>query len=335
MSFGHLPSARREEAFRAIDAWRMMKQAGVGSRCEENSRAIMTFLGFEHGRTDEPVVHGEGTSWIHLRLPLSASVLARPIPQFGSGANGIYDIVCLFERPGTDSIAALLEVQRLSETQSIVLFLGRMSMKQRIDLSRTCRAQKLTCSLWTRRCCCSWRGNRRPAARLLRCALPSPVSTPIHERCRICAPEIFYGRKALLREIHNPTGDASSMEAAAGNPPLLMRAETDFHHPSGTVRALTGAAVGIRPGFQRIRARCGWKSAPGSRRKTCCQPRSPRKRRTGFAITYADAMNKSKDMRIIALFDETDDFLDEDAKNGFQRVIEYGTSCTGPRAGSA
>jgi hypothetical protein len=46
-------------------------------------------------------------------------------------------------------------------------------------------------------------------------------------------------------------------------------------------------------------------------------------------------MNKSKDMRIIALFDETDDFLDEDAKNGFQRVIEYGTSCTGPRAGSA
>jgi len=103
---------RREEAVRAIVAWRRLKQQQSKESDDAPSVAtLLRYLGFTLDTSIETQVHIEqrGVDWLHARASMSASdFLVKPIPQFGSQAQGQYDVICLWERPGADTITARL-----------------------------------------------------------------------------------------------------------------------------------------------------------------------------------------------------------------------------------
>jgi len=75
---------------------------------------------------------------------MSASDLAKPFPQFGSQAQGRYDAIGLWERPGADTIAARLRELQLNVHSVLVFFLGRLTVRQRHDVTRMSRERELT-----------------------------------------------------------------------------------------------------------------------------------------------------------------------------------------------
>ena len=107
--FAKIPAPRREEAIRALSDWRKLKQIGPKSRnghqLQALLRSLLHFLGFsfeseDMNKEEFPNVRS-GQDWLYTPVAMQASQsLVEPIPQFGSQAQGSYDLVCLWQRPG-------------------------------------------------------------------------------------------------------------------------------------------------------------------------------------------------------------------------------------------
>ena len=101
LRFAQVPEHRLEETVNAITAWRRLKQQRP--RNLESTVALATilrYLGFDLEPGAVRIEPRRGEDWVHARVTMSVSdFLVKPIPQFGSQAQGRYDVICLWERP--------------------------------------------------------------------------------------------------------------------------------------------------------------------------------------------------------------------------------------------
>src|SRR5262249_53238838 len=147
---------------------------------------------------------------LYARATMSDGELAKPIPQFGSQTQGRYDVLCLWERPGADTIAARLRELRLDVRSILVLYLGRLTERQRRDVTRMSREQDLALALLDETLLLFLAGERDARFRLpvfLRCALPFAAVNPYTPfQAGDVPPEMFFGREAMARELSRPEG---------------------------------------------------------------------------------------------------------------------------------
>ncbi len=315
-----VPDPQRQDIDNVLDTWTHLK----GSRTEifskrfgERVGRILEWLGFEAQNIGRPNRNRTGSRvWI----PLKATVSYRcPIPSFGSESNGQYRLMCVWDQSREDEI--LDWINQDNEGQAIIVFyFNRMNIQERQDLARSTREscppfllidENLLLFL------CNERGARLTT--LFDCAMPftrinpytpfSPGNVP---------PEMFFGREQEAASLMDPNDSCIIYGGRQlGKTALLRYVEREFENKSGEHKAiyLDLKANGIP------KPNALW-PALGK----CLREKGIIPRRASNKDLLLDRINRwikdRPNRRVLLLLDESDDFLEEDAKENFPDVLK-------------
>ncbi|MGQ4808464.1 hypothetical protein NKDENANG_01847 [Candidatus Entotheonellaceae bacterium PAL068K] len=329
LRFGGVPTPRLQEALRALAAWRSLKQRRTQNL--ESSQPIITlmrYLGFDLGPHAPTSVRfqGKGEDWLHAHATMSVSdVLVKPIPQFGSQAQGHYDVICLLERPGADAIAARLRELRLDRRNVLMLYLGRLTGRQQREVSRICREQELALALLDEKLLvflAQERDARLPI--FLRCALPYTALNPYTPfQAGNVPPEMFFGRETMARDLQRAAGSCLVYGGRQlGKSALLRHVSRQFHYPE---REQFAWVEDMKLIFDPVAGKGTanvWRVLWERFRRENLLPKSTR---AGRDDTSRDRIRdalllQSPQCRVLVMFDEADDFLATDSKDDFRVV---------------
>lgn len=323
IKFGEIPGKRCDEAVQAIEAWRNLKQQrGNDSIIRESVATLLGYLGFSLKSKSDLSVHDPSTDWVHIRAQMSASDLAKPIPQFGSQTHGRYDIVCIWERPGADSMSARLRDLHLNTRSVLVFYLGRLTVRQRSDYTRRARNEELVIAVLDETLLvflAQERDARLPI--FLRCTLPFSAVNP-YTPSGYVPPEMFFGRDQMVRELQRSSGSCLVYGGRQlGKSALLQHVRREFHHPEQEryawvedIKLLGDPQADSPPETLWGRVRDGLKELK-------LLPRSITTDKQEEVIRRVQkVMDERRDRHVLMLFDEADKFLDADAEERFQVV---------------
>jgi len=324
-----LPAARRDEAEEAEQAWTALRRLGSKERIDLLRRHVATllrFLGFALADNPAQAITDleQGDDYLSAVVTMSASNLARPIPQFGSQTRDRYDLICLWEGPGADTVAARLRQLGLSTRSVLVLYLGALTLRQRRDLTRISRDQSLAIAVLDTTLLVFL--TRERDARLpvfLRCALPFATLSPYtpFQAGQVPA-EMFFGRSEMVRQLQDPAGSCLVYGGRQlGKSALLRHVEREFHAPERQqyaryedIKLIGDPHAAQPPDALWARLRDGLRAAGIlSSRVTTGLPEE-------IAQHILTAVLERPGRRVIVLLDEADNFLDADAGQGFAVV---------------
>jgi hypothetical protein len=329
-----LPRGRRQESGAVVQAWTLLHEGKSRAQNAASKLAeTLRFLGFTSigaAADIEVMIDQRGAGWLHARAQASASDLARPIPQFGSLASGIYDLMCFWGRPSTDNIGARLHEARLGGKILLVFYFGALSLKERTELARLAGTRELNLVvlddiLLTFLTC--EKDARLPT--LLRCTLPfSSVDpyTPFH--AGDVPPEMYFGREEMERTLRNPRGSCLVYGGRQlGKSALLRQAQRRFHQPEHEqfamvedIKMIGDAQSGqqtdaiwhrILEGFVRL----------GLMKRMTNKPDEIRR-------AVREVMRQTPHRFVLMMLDEADNFLDADAADGFRVVNDLRTAAS-------
>ena len=328
MKFGEVSTTRREEAVNAIEAWRELKSSkGRNPRNSQLIETVVKYLGFSLiGHSADVVSIDEADSdWMHANVKMSAGDLSKPIPQFGSLARNRYDIICLWERPGAEMISSRIQGLHLRMNTVLVIYLGRLTNKQRQDLFRISREQELAIALLDEVLLLyltQERDARLPA--FLKCALPYTAINPYTPFQAGDVPaEMFFGREGMARDIQELKGTSLVFGGRQlGKSALLRHVEREFHNPTRSkfarvedIKLVGDPTAGQPPEMLWRRLREILKDfGLLSEKITTNKPEE-------IERYIRQVMEERTDLEVLILFDEADNFLDADANESF-RVTE-------------
>ncbi len=321
--FSQLNKARRTEVVDALDAWHVLKRYPLGHhRHLEAIVKVLRYLGFTPD-SDQPVEkinHWAHTSAALFRVSVSASGLARPIPQFGSRTRE-YTVVCLWERPGPEAIGARLRELQLKAEHAIVFYLGALTPTQRLHLMRLTREQKLgiavldlTLLLFLAR----ERDARLPV--FLRVSLPYATVNPYSPAGEVPS-EMFFGRDEMARDLQQPNGACLVYGGRQlGKSALLRHAQRQFDQPTLDRYAWIIDLKRVYLQASREGTKALWHEL---RREFEARQllRSRAEKPEAIMRDIAEVFVQHPELRVLALCDEADQFLDDDAKDGFRQVV--------------
>lgn len=326
--FGDIPRKRRDEAYRAIEGWRTLKQrvARRGNTDLEWERAIaeiLSYLGIEVDKVASSITNFQvGDGWVMTQIQSENQPDTRPIPQFGSQAKRRYTVVCFWERPGAGTIAARLRELGLMNQQVIIFYLGQMTALQRRELARVSREKELAVVILDEILLVFLAIERDTATRLrtlLRCALPFTVLNPYTPfQAGDVPPEMFFGREDMINELRKPDGSCLIYGGRQmGKSALLRHVQREFHRPDQgqyavllDIKLIGGAGTNQTPETILIRLRDALIDL---------KLLKPQQASTNNSDTLTgqikDTLNKVSNRRLLVLFDEADNFLDADAQS--------------------
>lgn len=332
LEFNGVPRKRLDEATRAVEAWSRLKKSPPKPAQKIYLRGyvseILVYLGFALTASDEDraaavEVDEMGTDFLTMRASLIHGDLARPIPQFGSQANGLYRIVCIWERPSIDSIVAQLTERNLTSIPVIALYLGRLTATQRRELAQSTRENRLPLALLDETLLvylAAAHNARFPI--FLRCALPYATLTPYGLQAGNVPPEIFYGRQEAIKRLSEQQGACIVYGGRQlGKSALLRQVQRGFHHPKRGDYAffVDIKNVGDRRGdlktidlWAKIRDHLKEEGLLKKQITTTDPEEIVRRINT--------LLGDQPQTRLLFLLDEADNFLDADAQSNFQEV---------------
>ncbi|MGI6643730.1 MAG: hypothetical protein ACOX3V_07045 [Bacillota bacterium] len=204
---GGLAGTRRSEIQSALDALAYIKQrpkAKDRKNLHHDIAVLMAYLGFLDVGTVQSVKGGD--DYHHFRVKVGLFQRS-PLPQFGSGLNGTCDVVVVWDRPDEHTLSGLLK--QLGVKNPLVLYLGRMTRKQRQDWGTLCRETRLTALLVDDiliHFLAGQRKNRLHAC--VSCAMLWGYANPYSFSGPIVPPEVFQGREKVIQEIEDSLGSA-------------------------------------------------------------------------------------------------------------------------------
>lgn len=325
IQFGALPLKRREEAAKTLRSWHQLKRRhGQQAENRKHIQVLLDYLGFHLSKRKSAVsVKNHGQDWLHCQVDASASDLARPVPQLGSQANGCYNVICLWERPGADSIGAFLRDLGLDTKTVIIFFLGRLTDRRRHDIAARARKRELALVVLDEILLVFLArsdDNRLPD--FLRCSLPYAALNPYTPfQAGNVPPEMYYGRDRMVRQLQNEGSCIVFGGRQLGKSALLRQVEREFHQPEREqfawvedIKLVGDPLTGEQPAQLWIRLRDGFKKHQLI--KASINAEKP----NNIIKHIQNAMATSPQRRVLVLFDEADRFLDADARGSFQVV---------------
>ena len=216
--------ALRKEVTTAIQAWRALRDTQWNNRGQrpalENILTILRFLGLQcnaRGVDEDTTRSTAQTSparrHFAVQLEQERGIQVRGIPQFGSNANNIYYIVCVWNhRPHTIStLSPVTSNARGGENAQIVIYLGGLTKSERNEIRRACIAKNLSFALLDELLFEFLSSIHRDSRfeTFLSCALAYSASNPYIPEENWGAsvpPEIFYGREDIAADIEKMNG---------------------------------------------------------------------------------------------------------------------------------
>lgn len=229
---GDLPGASRDSAARMLRAWLGLKRrTDLGPEGEKFIAELFTEIGFSVLSVHR---ERESTGTAVMRTAPVEGADRCPVPKYGSAAKGAYRVVCRWRRPRVDELLQYGDQQSGSSFPAIVLYLGRLSERQRTELAAGCREQATSLLVLDELALfflCGERDSGLPA--FFHCTLPFTYVQPYSERGGAVPPEMFYGRARELREVRDPHGPCFIYGGRQlGKTAILRAVEAKTHRPA-------------------------------------------------------------------------------------------------------
>lgn len=316
-----LPKNRKREAQEAIEAWDALKRIRAKGRDVE--KHVLTILGYLGFLLEEQPIKDKriGDDWALFHVAMSASNLS-PVPQFGSGHSGPFHVLCVWERPGADTLVSRLREERLGTDAAIVFYLGRLTAHQRRNMLRGIQRNEMVVAtldeillVYLAR----ERDTRLPA--FFACTLPytgiNPY-TPFGDVPR----EMFFGREELARELARPDGSCIVYGGRQlGKSALLRHVQRIVHNPAEGKYALFLDINLIGEPHSGLTPECLWHRIRDGLKEIGVLPRKiSTDRKDEIQRHIREWLDNGEGRRLIVLLDEADHFLNADARSAFQEV---------------
>ena len=229
--------------------WNLLTGERANVRTGPASRSrigtILGFLGLPFGHEREITRSREGprSRWVHFTVQFDPQIVSpiRGAPRFGSQANGTYHIFCLWEDARPDRIYGNRTIRNLAQGEQgavIVLYLDALTGTERQDLRRETWANELTAAILDKTLLAFLAQSEGDRFRkFLEVSLPFTASNPYNPEtagwgARV-AREMFYGRQQLARDIAAMRGGTSLIFGGRqlGKTALLRRVQETFPNP--------------------------------------------------------------------------------------------------------
>ena len=334
-----------QEVENVVRDWALLKDERERVRTGPASRSrigtILRFIGLPFGDEREITVHRErrAEGWAHFTFQADPEIVnsIKGAPQFGSLANGTYHIFCLWEDARPDRIYGNRTIRNLAQGEQgavIVLYLQALTGTERQDLRRESWVDDLTAAILDETLLAFLTQSEGDRFRkFLEVSLPFTASNPYNPEtagwgARV-AREMFYGRQQLAREIAAMRGGTSLIFGGRqlGKTALLRRVQetsssSDLRHfawfidlkDRGYVKVSAAASVKdprdifeiLYQGFQQNgivgepAAGAGWER---------------------LRQDILHAFDVDSGLQVLAMFDESDAFLQSDWTSG-SAVVE-------------
>ena len=315
-----VPGAQAQEAARMLNAWFEAKNRR--RKLVAAVQSILSVMGFRGVEVKGESPGGqERNCWLVAEVEAISDRQACAIPRFGSLGQGRYDILCAWDRPSEEELHALVR-QRAHGAPKIILYFGRMTEQRRRNMAQIIRAQKrefaaavvdeaLVFYL------CSQRGFRLPV--LFECALPFSVTNPYTTTAGLVPAEMFFGRSRERESIHDRFGTNLVYGGRQlGKTALLRHIVRSEHQPeSGSIVQwidLKVEGIGVNRPHSDI-----WTTISSALGRDARKLRQSTKYKEVSKDIVA-WLEQDEHRSILLLLDESDSFLDIDARNQYEEV---------------
>jgi len=319
----NLPRPRVDEAVRGLEAWRNLKSASTPTaELAKDATAVLTYLGFnvDPGGVSTGNV---GSSSLHLRVRMSAGGSA-VTPEFGSQSGDRYDVVCVWERPPGETLAGLLDQLGIDARPVLVLYLARLTPIPRRRLFQTATRRLPAMLVVDEALMLHLVGELDSRLRtMMQCTLPySSINPYTPFQPGEVPPEMFYGRREMLRELARAEGPCLLYGGRQlGKSALLRAVARKFHRPEREeiacvldIKLLGDPAAGQTPEQLWPKLREALKDLNVLARQVSTDKAEDVLRH------IREWLRKVPSRRLLLMLDEADHFLNADSRSGFRDV---------------
>lgn len=314
-----VPGARKAEIAKALDGFHHLKTRAHKLEKDYVKAVgdIVTYLGFQP--PSDITKQSSGESYWHYQVR-TTDAGASPLPHFGSERNGLYDLLVVWERPNAERLGQIVQETHTATRCPIILFLGRLTFKQREEWGAYCKKHELTVLLVDEGLLYWLAGVRENRLRhAVAFSLPWGYANPYKPVAGgLVAPEMFVGRKSIIRELADLKGSVIIYGGRQlGKSAVLRAIERDYHHPKrkwfvfyNDIRHL-GSTQDVTAVWRQLRDWAVDQKLIDP--KVLDRPDNI----TQELVRYFD---KNPEAQVRVLLDEADNFLAADARRDFQEL---------------
>ena len=313
-----IPREAVEQFRRAVDAWRSLKDVTAGGDQPIDVMAILDFLGLRPpGRLDVDRM-GCGRGWSLYRTRWTGQA---PVPEFGSEAGAQLPVLLVWERPSSETMESVLGEAGLQDPRGglVVLYLGQLRQPLLENLAGWAYRRRLPWLPVDESLLVYLYGQRERLPALFSCALPYSGLNPYRPDHEVnLPPEMFVGRQHQVRQLLDEAGPNYVYGGRKlGKSSLLGQVRRRFHAPEDHRYAvvLQLRDLKTRPDPAEV-----WPLLVGRLAEEAKLDRPIATHPKDLADHLARLLQRRRDLRVMALLDEADEFLELDAVQGFPNV---------------
>ncbi len=306
-----LSDIHAKQAANLIQIWDRVKQAKlIDSR---NASNILSNLGFEPIKL-EPRERGRPGQYRVTTKVLQNKLLC-PVWPYGSGADGIYHLLCFWDGPTEKEIISALEEQN-SQQPVIVFYFELMTEARRKALAQLCHERRVSCVVLDEALLiylCTFPPPRLPI--LFDCTLPFTYLDPYTTTAGIVPAEMFYGRRSERESILNPMGSCFIYGGRQlGKTALLRNIESEAHQPEQGQIVIWIDLKAERIGNERSIDEIWGVIARELSQFDICDKRTGKVTADWMLRHIHSWLEGDRQRRILLLLDEADTFLSSDSQ---------------------
>ncbi len=310
-----LPTGQKREAIRkGLVAWHRLKQR---DGFEQPLAELLAYFGFNVAPDAKAVLlDRSGSSWSACRVRMNDGGLC-PVPQFGSATRGEYHVLCAWERPGADALTGIFH--QLSRDPTVLLYLGRLTDAQRLNLRAGTRQQDLSVVCVDENLVAFLAGERDLRLRaMFECAIPYAILNPYTPYQAGDVPaEMYFGRREIAGRTKDPSGSCIVYGGRQlGKSALLRKVQRDFHNPERNQFA-TVIDIKLLGDPKGVDHRTFWSRVRDELQRLGFSPKRSASDDPDRIFESIRNQCVDKDSRLLLLLDEADNFLDADSRYGF------------------
>ncbi len=320
LDMSSIPGARYKEIAAAVDAFYGLKgtHGAVDPRTDWTGSlaAILRYLGFVSPRVTRKNTR---QSYWHYSAEMSDGGFS-PLPQFGSDRKGVYDVLVVWDRPSADSLGQLVQEAGLNGRSPVVLFMGRMPLRQREDWGAFCLRRQLTVLLVDELLIyylASVRSHR--LAPCVACSMPWGYVNPYTPfGAGNVPPEMFRGRSDVISDLWDPNRTAIIYGGRQlGKSAVLRAVERRFNRPEARQFVFLNDIKNLGDPEGNHPVSEVWQHIKEWAASIKLVDSKVLDTANNVSTEMLRALAKYPDARILILLDEADNFLKADAKSDF------------------
>lgn len=193
---------REEDAKGLWTAWTTVKRLASEADLKRGLENLFFRIGFQISNEVDRVTARVVDDYVEARVKMSPRT-PPPAPQFGSYANGVFEVLCVWPKPGTDVLRTRLQEKVRQQHALFVLYFGALSALERRQATRPLMGRPVLILDEPLILFLALTGGGVNS--LFACTLPYARLNPYTTAGRV-PPELFHGREQLLERLEDVGG---------------------------------------------------------------------------------------------------------------------------------